>query len=315
MARGPSVRGGGTPPASRGPSPRARAGGDGAPWLDEAAYEDNSPVHTLIGRRTLLGLLLVAGLLTVGIVVGILLVSKRESAPIDIPAVGEPVPLLTAKGPWKVPPEDEPGTDGIPVEGQGQTLYGTGDGRPTDARIALDALPEDPMPKPGTMDGDTEVIPLPSPAGTRPPAPAAATEKAVEKTPAAQPRPSQPPSTPATPANPVAASMPKVLEALQSGTAPPASAPAKSPSTSAAAASGGQTLQLGAFSSEGRARAAFQQLSGRFSYLAGLEPLILPVASEGRTLYRLRTTAGSAAAAEDICGRLKVAGEACSVVH
>jgi len=108
-----------------------------------------------------------------------------------------------------------------------------------------------------------------------------------------------------------AASMPKVLEALQTGEkAPTAAPPASVPATSA-----GQTLQLGAFSSEARARAAFKELSARFSYLAGLEPLILPVASDGRTLYRLRTSTGSADVARDVCARLKVAGEACSVVR
>ncbi len=294
MAKGPAIRGSGSGSGSGGGRPSVTPGGP-APWLDEAAYEDDSPVHTLIGRRALFGILLVAGLLTIGIVVGILLVSKRESTPIDIPAIGEPVPVLTAQGPWKVPPENEPGTEGVPVEGQGQTLYGTGDGRPTDARIALDALPEDPLPKPGA-DGGTEVIPLPSPAPAN----------------GAMPRSEAPPRIePAAPPKANAASMPKVLQALEAANAPVEKAPAeKAPQQSAAPASG-QTLQLGAFSSEARARAAFKELAARFSYLAGLEPLILPVLSDGRTLYRLRVGAEAAA---DICARLKVAGEACSIV-
>ena len=38
-----------------------------------------------------------------------------------------------------------------------------------------------------------------------------------------------------------------------------------------------------------------------------------PVATGGRTLYRLRVNAGSANQAADICGRLRVAGESCFV--
>ena len=38
-----------------------------------------------------------------------------------------------------------------------------------------------------------------------------------------------------------------------------------------------------------------------------------PVASGGKTLYRLRVNAGGANQAADICGRLKVAGESCFV--
>jgi cell division septation protein DedD len=108
-----------------------------------------------------------------------------------------------------------------------------------------------------------------------------------------------------------------------SDTIVPREAPAKTvapkvvyaPEPAAKTASGGQVLQLGAFSSESRARTAFKELTGRYGYLAGMEPQILPVASDGKTLYRLRTVAGSPSAAKDICGRLKVAGEACSVVN
>lgn len=303
MAKGPAIRGANqssSPSAPRRPTTTGSGQGP-APWLDEAAYSDDSSIHTLIGRRALFGLLVVAGLLTIGIVTGILLVSRRESSPIDIPAVGEAVPVLSSDGPWKVAP-DGPGTDGIPVEGQGQTLYGTGNGQPTDASIALDALPEDPLPKPGGANAgeETEVIQLPSPATQAPTTPPiTATTKA--------------PALPQTP--PKAASMPKVLEAVeQARTAAAPTAPAAPPAAASTPSAGGQTLQLGAFSTEARARAAFSQLTGRFSYLQGLEPRILPVASEGRTLYRLRTVASSSSAAKDICARLKVAGEACSVI-
>lgn len=61
-----------------------------------------------------------------------------------------------------------------------------------------------------------------------------------------------------------------------------------------------------ALSQRSRARSAFKDLSGRYVYLAGLEPQIVPVVSDGKTLYRLRTTAPGPREAKDICGRLKV---------
>ena len=73
----------------------------------------------------------------------------------------------------------------------------------------------------------------------------------------------------------------------------------------------GATIQLGAFSSQAGANQAWSGLSGRFRYLAPLSHSVVPVASGGRTLYRLRASGPDAAG---ICRRLQVAGEACSIV-
>ena len=78
-------------------------------------------------------------------------------------------------------------------------------------------------------------------------------------------------------------------------------------------ASGGSLVQLGAFPSEAAANAAWASYSKRFGYVAALGKSVQPVAMNGKTLYRLRVNAGSANQAADICGRLKVAGEACFV--
>lgn len=306
------------PPSGRGPSPRddasrrgrgwdedepprkGRQAAEPAPWLDEGEYDDEAPVHTLVGRRALFALLFLLGVLTIGVVVGILLVSRRESSPIDVPGVGEQIPVLASPGPWKVPPTGAD-IDGTPVEGQGQVLFGTGDGRETEARIALDALPEDPLPRPAgeivagkIVDEGEPVIegmPIrteePATAPVPPPPPPPVRPKASDTV-----VPREAPVKPVTP---------KVILAPEPAARPPAG--------------GGQVLQLGAFSSESRARTAFKDLSGRYAYLAGLEPQIVPVASDTKTLYRLRTTAPSPRDAKDICGRLKVAGEACSVVN
>lgn len=79
------------------------------------------------------------------------------------------------------------------------------------------------------------------------------------------------------------------------------------------AASGGSLVQLGAYPSESLANAAWTGFTKRFAYLAPLGKSVQPVASGGKTLYRLRVNAGSANQAADICGRFKVAGGSCFV--
>lgn len=309
MARGPSPSADARRRAQAAPPQRRRyADEDDAPWLDEADYdEDDGPTHTLVGRRTLFGLLALIAILTIGVVVGITLVSGRDSAPIDVPAVGEEVPVLTSPGPWKQPPSG-PDVDGIPVEGQGQVIYGTGVGQETEAVIDTSALPEDPLPRPGI--GATQTRPGIGASQTRPGTEIEvlpAVDEALESdarivTPAPAPAPKAP--------KPVDTVVPKEVRAppIQPKviTAPPAA-----PQASAT----GSVLQLGAFSSQARARAAFKSLTDRYSYLEGLEPMIVPHESDGKTLYRLRSQAAGAAAAKDICGRLRVAGEPCTVVN
>ena len=86
-----------------------------------------------------------------------------------------------------------------------------------------------------------------------------------------------------------------------------------SQTTAPGAASGGSLVQLGAYPSEAMANASWTSFSKRFAYLAPLGKSVQPVATGGKTLYRLRVNAGGANQAADICGRLKVAGESCFV--
>lgn len=79
------------------------------------------------------------------------------------------------------------------------------------------------------------------------------------------------------------------------------------------AGSGGSLVQLGAFPSEAAANSAWSAVARRFAYVASLGKQVQPAEVNGRSLYRLRVNAGSAGAAADICGRLKVAGENCFV--
>jgi len=93
--------------------------------------------------------------------------------------------------------------------------------------------------------------------------------------------------------------------------APPAVA-APGPGASPVPAMGGGTVQLGAFSSEAKARAAWKSLSRRFGYLQPMTSTIAPAESNGTTVFRLRASGGEPA--PQVCARLQVAGEACAVI-
>jgi hypothetical protein len=91
-------------------------------------------------------------------------------------------------------------------------------------------------------------------------------------------------------------------------------APAKTETatkTETAPAAGG-TIQLGALPSEAAANSAWKSLSGRYAYLASLSHMVVKAEVNGKTYYRLRASAGGQASS--VCAKLKVAGEACSVV-
>lgn len=92
-----------------------------------------------------------------------------------------------------------------------------------------------------------------------------------------------------------------------------ARAPVQAAPPTARGTAGGSVVQLGSFPSEGGANGAWTQLSGRFSYLAPLGKAVEKAEVNGRTVFRLRVNAGSAAQARELCGRLKVAGEPCFV--
>lgn len=285
---------------------------DTQPWLDEDGEEDAHPTHTLVGRRTFWVMLILAAAMMIAVAAGIWMVSGREKGSIDIPPPGAELPLVKNPGPWKIAPTG-PGTEGKVVEGQGQTIFGTGDGEDPGGRIAVEALPEEPVDL-SQMRQENAAKEASSPPAATAPAPDARDAPTNLLPPAAKPAtPATPaPATPA-PAKPVSKPATTPAPKSASPTAKASPVPKAAPAPEAASGSG-TTLQLGAFSSEARARSAWDVMTKRFSYLTDMKPLILPTAKDGKTLYRLRTQAGSHAQAVDICGRLKVAGEACSVV-
>ncbi len=96
----------------------------------------------------------------------------------------------------------------------------------------------------------------------------------------------------------------------------PAAAPVKTPAAEAKPApSGSAMVQLGAFSSDAAATKAWTNLSKRFAYLAELNKSVSPAKVGNGTVYRLRVSAGTAANASSLCGKLRVAGENCVVVR
>lgn len=105
-------------------------------------------------------------------------------------------------------------------------------------------------------------------------------------------------------------------KAMDKGKAPPAAMSVKTPPAAGAQPAGGSALvQLGAFSSEGAANKAWTNLSKRFPDLAALGKSVSPAKTGDNTVYRLRVSAGSAANATSLCGKLRVAGENCVVVR
>jgi len=99
-----------------------------------------------------------------------------------------------------------------------------------------------------------------------------------------------------------------LIKAPPPSNAPAARPAAATPAPAAPAASGGATIQLGAFPTSAEAERSWKAMSGRFGYLAPLSHSVVSAQVGGKTWYRLRASGADAAG---ICGRLRVAGENC----
>jgi cell division septation protein DedD len=257
---------------------------DRLPWL-EAVEEDDDDRG--VGAGKLIAAVIV-GLIALGLVVGGLF-WLRDQGSGDTGGQGE---LIAAPaGDYKEKPS-EPG--GMKVEGTGDIAYGASEGAEVTSSIDLSALPEAPIAGPNAVR--TTDLP-PSTAK-----PAAAPAPVPAKIPAPAPAPAG--KAPAV-AIAQAPAKPKPLPVK------PAAVP--EPAPVAPEVAGGAAIQLGAFSSEAKANAAWKSLSGRFAFLSGLSSSVTPVTTDSGTLYRLRASAGSEAS--KLCARLKIAGESCVVVN
>ena len=88
------------------------------------------------------------------------------------------------------------------------------------------------------------------------------------------------------------------------------------PATTGPAPAGAVMVQLGAFGDSAKADTAWAGLSKRFGFLAGTNRRIAEASGEGgRKIFRLQAITANAAAAQQLCAKLKAAGENCLIVR
>jgi cell division septation protein DedD len=245
---------------------------DRLPWLEPV--EDDAGDYAVPRSRLVGGV--IAALVVIAVVVGGLFWLRQprpQAASTEIALIPAPA------GNYKSKPEN-PG--GMKVAGQGDTVYQASQGADPNATIDTNATPETPV---------------------RPPHGTKLATAAPAKVPAA--------TATATPVKP--ATKPTVV-AIK--TAPAAVKPSSTtvalPAATAKPAAGGVAIQLGAFSSQASADAAWKALSGRFASLGGLSKNVVAASKGSGTVYRLRASGSGAAG---VCGKLKVAGESCVVIR
>jgi SPOR domain len=92
-------------------------------------------------------------------------------------------------------------------------------------------------------------------------------------------------------------------------------AAAVTPATTGPAPVGAVMVQLGAFGDSAKADTAWAGLSKRFGFLSGVNRKIAEASGEGgRKIFRLQAITANAAAAQQLCAKLKAAGENCLIV-
>ncbi len=251
---------------------------DRLPWLEPV--EEEGTDEGVSAARLIAGL--VVALVALGLVVGGVYWLKQRAGGQGTSAT-DPTMIAAAPGPYKVKPAD---AGGMQVKGQGDSSYAASEGADPNAKIDLSAIPEAPIAKGKPATGSAWAKPGEPAKTATVPAPAKPAEVAAAK-----------PAPEAAKPAPVAAK--------------PVPAPAKAETAAAAPAAGG-TIQLGALDSQAKADAAWKSLSGRYAYLGALTHMVVKADVGGKTYYRLRAAAGGQA--PSICSKLKVAGEACTVV-
>lgn len=103
---------------------------------------------------------------------------------------------------------------------------------------------------------------------------------------------------------------PAKTTAVPSAVAPLASA------TSSEVPAGSVMVQLGAFGNSAKADEAWAALGKRFGFLSGANRRIAEATGEGgRKIFRLQAVTPNAAAAQQLCAKLKAAGENCLIVR
>ncbi|MEP2737028.1 MAG: SPOR domain-containing protein [Erythrobacter sp.] len=90
-------------------------------------------------------------------------------------------------------------------------------------------------------------------------------------------------------------------------------AAAKKPAAPAQASAGGVGVQVGAFGSEARAKTGWNELRGQSTALNGVKYRIVKGTADIGTVYRLQAVTANAAAADQLCAKLKADGLPCQV--
>lgn len=110
------------------------------------------------------------------------------------------------------------------------------------------------------------------------------------------------------------------IDPAKATTSEPASAaagaaPGAAPAKTGPAPAGSGFVQLGAFSDGAKAAEAWTAMGKRFGFLSGLNRRVVEGNAEGgRKVFRLQAVTASPAAAQQLCAKLKAAGENCMVV-
>jgi SPOR domain len=92
-------------------------------------------------------------------------------------------------------------------------------------------------------------------------------------------------------------------------------APVK-PAASGSVPAGAVMVQLGAFGDSAKADAAWAAFTKRFGFLSGTNRKIAEATVEGgRKVFRLQAVTANATAAQQLCAKLKAAGENCLIVR
>jgi cell division septation protein DedD len=252
---------------------------DRLPWLEPVEEEYDEPAGLTTPK---LIIWLVAALAVAGLIVGGFFWLRQR----DASTAGDGSLIQAPDSYYK----ERPGNESAPEDGD-EIVYSASKGNEVESVIDISGAAETPV----NVDRPQSTPAAPTMAA---PAPAPA-QKATAPTPksaAAAPRAAT-----------------SVDEAVVKQTAKPAPKPKPAPvaASTPSEPANGSTVQLGAFSSQAKANAAWKTLSGRFSFLSGLTQSVVPVQSGDKTLYRLRASGGNGA---DICKRLKVAGESCSII-
>lgn len=257
---------------------------DRLPWLEAADGYDDEPGPSPL---RLIGMVL-GGLLLIGALLGAMWWyqngGSRNQAEL-IPA---------QEGNYKVAPADDKAKQ---FEGEGDASFAASEGAVPAGKVDASRLPEEPA-----------ITPEAKEAALKAAADKAAAEKAAQAKALAD-------KAAAAKAAPVVASKAAPAKAPAASATVTKSSAAPDKAAAPAAGGGSAIIQLGAFSSQESANKAWASLAKRFAYVGGLSKSIAPATVGGSTVYRLRAMTGSAADANAICGKLRVAGENCVVVR